>query len=93
MGRALPLKGPPPTTCTGAQPTFIYDTLYMIYDTFYMIYDISFISLNDLLMHGAGCMGDLADSEIQVVVELCRNRYKMHLKEFMLNISTSKLTY
>ena len=50
MGKTLPLKGPPPTTCTGAQPTFIYDILYMIYDTLYMIYDISFILLNVLSM-------------------------------------------
>ena len=84
MGKTLPLKGPPPTTCTGAQPTFIYDILYMIYDILYMIYHIDFAECS---VNGVGWKGDLADSEIQVVVELCRNRYKMHLQEFMLNIN------
>ena len=49
-----------------------------------MIYHIDFAKCS---INGAGCKGDLADSEIQVVVELCRNRYKMHLQEFMLNIN------
>ena len=66
--------------------TYIY-IWYITYDIWYIIY------FAECSINGGGCMGDLADSEIQVVVELCRNRYKMHLKEFMLNISTSKLTY
>ena len=85
MGQTLPLKGRPPTTCTGALPTFIYDMIYyIIYDILYMTYHIHFA---ECFINGAGCKGDLADSEIQVVVELCRNRYKMHLQEFMLNIN------
>ena len=49
-----------------------------------MIYHIDFVECS---ISGVGCKGDLADSEIQVVVELCRNRYKMRLREFMLNIN------
>ena len=57
---------------------------YIMYDILYMIYYIDFAECS---INGAGCKGDLADPEIQVVVELCRNRYKMHLEEFMLNIN------
>ena len=83
MGQTLPLKGRPPTTCTGALPTFIND-IYGYDISYYMIYHIDFAECS---INGAGCKGDLADPEIQVVVELCRNRYKMHLEEFMLNIN------
>ena len=49
-----------------------------------MIYHIDFAECS---ISGFGCKGDLADSEIQVVVELCRNRHKMHLQELQLNIN------
>ena len=56
----------------------------MIYYMWYMIYHIDFA---ECFISGVGWKGDLADSEIQVVVELCWYRYKMHLQEFMLNIN------
>ena len=75
MGKTLPLKGRPPTTCTGALPTFIYDVLYMKYYIRYIIYDLLYIiyliDFAECSISGVGCKGDLADSEIQVIVELC----------------------